>query len=82
MSCTVVVGGGQLRWSIADSAGGVEALRTLRAEGKRVEEDPPCCAAGSQSLEQLKIRTTTCGAAATAAPTDCPRHDPLLTGQG
>lgn len=78
MSRAVVVGGGQLRWSIADSAGGVEALRTLRAEGERVEEDPPCCATCSQSLEQLKVRSTTCTA---TAPTDHPRHVPLIAGE-
>ena len=72
------MGGGQLRWSIADSARGVEALRALRAEGKGVEKDPPRCAACSQSLEQLKVRTATCTA---TAPTDHPRHGPLITGQ-
>ena len=70
MSRAVVMGGRQLRWSVADSAGGVEALRALRAEGKGVEEDPPRSAACSQSLEQLKVRTTTYPA--TAAPTDYP----------
>lgn len=67
MSRAVVVGGGQLRWSVADGAGGVEALRALRAQGEGVEEDPPCCAPCSQSLEQLKVRRA---AYTPAAPTD------------
>lgn len=80
MSCAVVVGGGQLRRSVADSAGGVKALRTLRAEGQGVEEDPPRRAAGSQSLEEFKVGPATCAAAAAAA-TDHPRHGPLVTGE-
>lgn len=78
MSCAVVVGGGQLRWSVADSAGGVKALRTLRAEGQGVEEDPPRCTSGSQSLEEFKVGPATCSA---AAATDHPRHGPLVTGE-
>lgn len=59
MSCAVVVGRGELRWSVADSAWGIEALRALRAEGKGVEEDPARCTSSSQSLKQLKVRTVT-----------------------
>lgn len=69
MSRAVVVGGGQLRWSIADGAWSIEALGALRPEGEGVEEDPTRCAARSQSLQQLKVGAATCS---TAAPTDRP----------
>lgn len=78
MSRAVVVGGGQLRWSVADSAGSIEALGALRAEGEGVEEDPPRCTTCSQSLEQLKVRSATC---TTTAPTDHPRYRPFITGE-
>lgn len=72
MSRAVVVGGGKLRWSVSDSAWGIEALRALRAKGKGVEEDPARCTTSSQSLEQLKVRTVTCTYTTTTAPTDHP----------
>lgn len=76
------MGRGELRWSVADSAWGIEALRALRAEGKGVEEDPARCTSSSQSLKQLKVRTVTYTTTTATAPADHPRrHSPVLAGQ-